>query len=91
MHVTEVRVHGARTSGRVRGWASVTLADAYAIHDLRIIEGSNGLFVSMPSRRRASGDYYDVVHPITAEAREQLQKSVLAEYGRITQQTADAV
>jgi len=88
--ITEVRVHPLRGVGRIRALASVTLDSEFVIHDLRIIEGDNGLFVAMPARRNASGDYYDVAHPITAEARAQLQSAVLEAFERTVAAEAPA-
>lgn len=80
MLISEVRVRPVNSAGRIRALASVTFDEELVVHDVRIVEGENGLFVSMPSRRNPSGDYYDVVHPITAEARNILQATVLDGY-----------
>jgi len=78
--ITEVRIRPVHAVGRIKALASVTFDAELVVHDVRIIEGSKGLFVSMPSRRNPGGDYYDVAHPITAEARNILQATVLDAY-----------
>lgn len=82
LQITEVRVRRITGDNRVRALASITIDDAFAVHDLRVIDGEKGLFVSMPSRRRVSGDYYDVAHPVTSEARSLIQEAVLQAYAR---------
>lgn len=77
MQITGVKIRKISGEGRVRAIASITIDNAFAIHDVRVIQGERGLFVSMPSRRRVSGEYYDVAHPITAEARSAVQEAVL--------------
>ncbi|HEX6989216.1 MAG TPA: septation regulator SpoVG [Bacillota bacterium] len=88
MQITDVRLRRITGDERVRAVASITIDDAFAVHDLRVVEGDKGLFVSMPSRRRLSGDYYDVAHPVTAEARQQVQQAVLEAYGREIREVA---
>jgi stage V sporulation protein G len=63
--------------GRMRAYASVTLDDEFVIHEMRVIDGPKGLFVAMPSRRAATGEYRDIAHPITAQARQAIQAAVL--------------
>lgn len=65
---------------KVKGLATVVIDDAIAIHDIRIIQGENGLWVAMPSRKTATGEYRDVAHPISAEARKAVEEAVFAEY-----------
>ena len=67
---------------KVKGLATVVIDDAIAIHDIRIIQGENGLWVAMPSRKTATGEYRDVAHPISAEARKAVEDAVFAEYNK---------
>lgn len=83
MQISEVRVRPIYGDGRVRALASITFADAFVVHELRVVDGQNGLFVSMPSRRKVSGEYTDIAHPITSSAREQVEKKVLDAYAKI--------
>lgn len=83
MHISAVRLRPARGEGRVRAIASIVIDGSFVVNDLRVVDGPRGLFVSMPSRRRASGaGYYDVAHPITPEAHALVQQAVLQEYAR---------
>lgn len=81
MQFTDVRVRKVTgTEGKLKATCSVVIDGAFVIHDLRIVEGAHGLFVAMPRQKNTKGEYKDMAHPITAEAREQLQQSVLAAF-----------
>jgi stage V sporulation protein G len=77
----EVRAHPiAEPKGNTKGYASVTVDGLFGAHGISIIEGKNGLFVSMPQTRDGKGDYRDIFHPVTSEGRKALQDAVLTEY-----------
>lgn len=81
MEITSVNVRKIEKEGsRMRGIASVLIDDAFAVHDIRIIEGDNGLFIAMPSRKTATGDYRDIAHPVNQETRAMLEEAIKAEY-----------
>lgn len=81
MEITSVSVKKIeKEDSRMKGIAAVLLDDQLAIHDIRIIEGDNGLFTAMPSRKKANGGYRDVAHPITPAARNMLEKAILDAY-----------
>ena len=80
MTITEVRVRRLYNEARLRAVVSVTLDNALAIHDIKVIQGPERLFVAMPSRRDEGGAFRDIAHPITAQAREQLEGCVLRAY-----------
>lgn len=80
MTITDVKVTLVPAGTSLRASASVTLDRAFAIRDLKVVEGSKGLFVSMPSRKTKEGRYLEVVFPVTREMREQLHASVLGAY-----------
>lgn len=80
MNVTDVRVRKINQEGKMKAIVSVTLDDAFVIHDVKVVEGQNGLFVAMPSRKTPEGEYRDVAHPITTESRELIQNAVLQAY-----------
>lgn len=67
---------------KVRAMVSITIDDEFVVHDLRVVEGEKGLFVAMPSRKLPNGEYRDIAHPLSAAAREMVQKAVLAEFER---------
>ena len=82
VNVTDVRVRRINQEGRMKAIVSVTIDDAFVIHDVKVVEGQNGLFVAMPSRKMPDGDYRDIAHPINSEARSVMQNHVLEAYDR---------
>lgn len=80
MNITDIRVRKLMNDGRLRAVISITIDDSIAIHDIKVIEGPNRLFVAMPSRREENGTFRDVVHPISAQTREYLENAVLDAY-----------
>lgn len=81
MKITSVSVKKVeKEDSRMKGIATIVLDDQLAIHDIRIIEGDNGLFTAMPSRKTATGGYRDVAHPITPTARNMIEKAILDVY-----------
>ena len=83
MKVTSVKVKKIeKENSRMKGIAEILLDDMIAIHDIRIISGDNGLFVAMPSRKTPTGDYRDIVHPISQEARDMIEKAIVEEYNK---------
>lgn len=79
MKITEVKVYPVQESGRLKAYATMVFDDAFIIRDLKIIEGDNGLFVSMPSRRRKDG-FRDIVHPLNSETRQSVENAIIEEY-----------
>ncbi|WP_347861769.1 septation regulator SpoVG [Salimicrobium sp. PL1-032A] len=82
MEVTDVRLRRVNTEGRMRAIASITLDQEFVVHDIRVIDGNNGLFVAMPSKRTPEGEFRDIAHPINSGTRGKIQEAVLAEYQR---------
>ena len=80
MNITEVRIRPIKSDGKTRAIASITFGDSFVVKEFKVVEGSSGLFVSMPSRKVGNGAYRDIAHPITAEAREEIQTLVLEEF-----------
>ena len=80
MQITDVRIKRVDNQSRLKAVVSITFDNAFVVHELRVIEGSNGLFVTMPSRETKSGVYKDIAHPITAVAREEIEKAVLEKF-----------
>ena len=81
MKITSVNVRKIDKEGsRMKGIASVLLDDSFAVHDIRIIEGDNGLFIAMPSRKTATGGYRDIAHPINPEVRAMFEEAILEAY-----------
>lgn len=88
MEITKIRIRVIENEGRMKAIASITLDDELAVHDIRIIEGNEGLFVAMPSRRTQLGEFRDVVHPINAPTRKKFEQQILAEYEQVIQEEA---
>ena len=83
MKITSVSVRKIEKEGsRMKGIASVLLDDSFAVHDIRIIEGDNGLFIAMPSRKTATGGYRDIAHPINPEVRSMFEEAILEAYDK---------
>lgn len=81
MEITSVTVRKFEKDGnRMKGIATIVIDNAFAIHDIRIIEGDNGLFIAMPSRKTATGEYRDIAHPINTDIRTMFQNAILEEY-----------
>jgi len=83
LEVTDVRVRKVLMEGKMKAIVSVTLDDSFVIHDVKVVEGHNGLFVAMPSRKTPDGEFRDIAHPITSSARELIQTAVLNAYGEV--------
>lgn len=89
MNITDVKIRKIFTEGKVRAIVSLILDGDFAVHDLKVIEGVERLFVAMPNRRSEDGRFQDIVHPISTEARGQLEDVVLEKY-REAVETAEA-
>ena len=90
MEVTDVRLRRVNTEGRMRAIASITFNEEFVIHDIRVIDGNNGLFVAMPSKRTPDGEFRDIAHPINSGTRTKIQDAVIAEYDRVGEEEAKA-
>ncbi|WNF37083.1 septation regulator SpoVG [Bacillaceae bacterium IKA-2] len=80
MEITDVRLRRVNTEGRMRAIASITIDHEFVVHDIRVIDGNNGMFVAMPSKRTPDGEFRDIAHPISSHTREKIQGAVLTEY-----------
>lgn len=80
MEITDVRVRKINNEGKMRGIVSVTFDNEFVVHDIKIIEGQNGMFVAMPSRKTPSGEFKDTAHPINPETRKKLQDAIMERY-----------
>jgi stage V sporulation protein G len=83
LKVTDVRVRKVQEEGKMKAIVSVTFDDEFVVHDIKIIEGQNGLFIAMPSRKMADGEFRDIAHPINAETRKKIQDAIFEEYEKI--------
>ena len=80
MNITDIRVRRITAEGRMKPVVSVTFDDAFVVHDIKVIEGQDRLFIAMPSRKTSEGEFKDIAHPINVSMREALQQAVLAKY-----------
>ncbi|MBR5614107.1 MAG: septation regulator SpoVG [Clostridia bacterium] len=80
MEITDIKVRKINAEGRMKAVVSVTFDDAFVVHDIKVIEGQEKLFIAMPSRKTPDGEFKDIAHPINAEMRELLQNMILAKY-----------
>ena len=80
MEITDIRIKKVASEGKMKAVASVTFDNAFAVHDVKVIEGPEKLFVAMPSRRTPDGEYRDIAHPINSDMRNMLESKVLAAY-----------
>ena len=77
MQVTDVRVRKIEKDGKMKAIVSITLDNEFVIHDIKIIDGEKGLFIAMPSKKGADGEYRDIAHPINSDTRVMLQDVIL--------------
>lgn len=89
MKVTDVRLRKIESDGRMKALVSITLEEAFVIHDLRVIEGNSGLFVAMPSKRTPDGEFRDIAHPINGEMRQEIQQAVMKVYEETESEPAE--
>lgn len=80
MKITDIRVRKVSKQGKMRAVVSVTFDDEFVVHDIKVIEGERGLFIAMPSKKSADGEYRDIAHPINSGMRTSLQEAILKAY-----------
>ncbi len=80
MEITDIRLRRIETEGKMKAVASVTFDNEFVVHDIKVIESQNGLFIAMPSRKTPDGEFKDIAHPINSATREKIQTAVLAKY-----------
>lgn len=80
MEISDIKIRKTMHDGRLRAVVSITIDDAIAIHDIKLVQGDDRMFVAMPSRREESGIFRDIIHPISADAREKIEERILDAY-----------
>lgn len=80
MEITDIKIRKINAEGRMKAVVSVTFDDAFVVHDIKVIEGQEKLFIAMPSRRTPDGEFKDIAHPINADMRETIQSMILSRY-----------
>ena len=83
MNITDVRVRKMLKESNLKAVASITIDDDFVVHDIKVVEGENGLFIAMPTRKAADGEYRDIAHPINSATRSNIQEIVLDAYEKV--------
>ena len=89
MDITDVRIRKVGNEGKMKAVASVTFDVEFVVHDIKIIEGVNGLFIAMPSRKMNDGNYRDIAHPLISETRVRINNAVLSAYENMESEELD--
>ena len=87
MNITDVRVRKVAKEGKMKAVVSITIDDEFVVHDIKVIEGEKGLFIAMPSRKAADGEYRDIAHPINSTSRDRIQTLILDKYQEVMNET----
>ena len=80
MQITDVRIRKVAKEGKMKAVVSITIDNEFVVHDIKVIEGEKGLFIAMPSRKAADGEYIDIAHPINSDTRNMIQTLILEQY-----------
>jgi len=86
MDITDVRIRKIDSESKMKAVASVTFDNEFVVHDIKIIESQNGMFIAMPSRKTPDGEFKDIAHPINADMRERIQTAILDKYEGVLQE-----
>lgn len=89
MQITDVRLRKVNSEGRMKAIASVTFDGEFVVHDIRVIDGNNGMFVAMPSKKTPDGEFRDIAHPISSATRQKIQEAVLEEYHHVENEPSE--
>ncbi|MDR0854669.1 MAG: septation regulator SpoVG [Clostridiales Family XIII bacterium] len=88
MEITDVRIRKISDEGKMKAVVSITFDDEFVVHDIKIIDGNNGLFISMPSRKIGEGDFRDIAHPLSTPTRNRIRDAIFAEYEKLLEEEA---
>lgn len=89
MEITEVKVFPIQEE-KLKAFVSIVFDHCFMVNDIKIIQGKDGLFISMPSRKKKNGEFKDVAHPLNNETRRMIEDRILVEYNRVLQERGDA-
>jgi len=89
MEITDVRIRKVADEGKMKAIVSITFDEEFVVHDIKIIEGQNGLFIAMPSRKMSEGDFRDIAHPILSETRNKIRDAIFTEYEKALQEQCE--
>ena len=88
MNITDVRIRKVNDEGKMKAIVSITFDDEFVVHDIKIIEGQNGPFIAMPSRKMSEGDFRDIAHQLVSETRNKIRDAIFEEYEKVLAQKA---
>ncbi len=80
MQITDVRIRKVKNEGKMKAIASSTIDQEFVVHDIKVIDGENGLFIAMPSRKMSDGEFRDIAHPLVSETRAKIRDAILEQY-----------
>jgi len=89
MNITDVRIRKISDEGKMKAVVSITFDEEFVVHDIKIIDGQNGLFIAMPSRKMGEGDFRDIAHPLLSETRAKIKDAIFTEYERVLAEQDD--
>ena len=89
MEITDIRIRRLESSGKMKAVVSITFDDEFVVHDIKIIEGQNGLFIAMPSRKMGEGDFRDIAHPLVSDTRNKIRDAIFEEYEKVLAHKAE--
>lgn len=90
MDITDIRIRKMTKEGRMKAVVSITIDGVFVVHDIKLIEGENGMFVAMPSRQSPDGEFRDIAHPINSETRRIIQNLIMKAYEKEMDSEADS-
>src|SRR5215210_1704049 len=88
MEITEVKVFPIQEE-KLKAFVSIVFDQCFMVNDIKIIQGRDGLFISMPSRKKKNGEFKDVAHPLNNETRRMIEEKVLGEYHRVLEERGE--
>ena len=91
MQITDVRVRKVTKAGKMKAIVSITLDNEFVVHDIKVIEGEKGLFIAMPSKKSADGEYRDIAHPINSDTRDAIQRTILDSYAKALEESDEEI
>ena len=92
MEITDIRIRQMTAEAKMKAVVSVTFDNAFVVHDIKIIEGTDRMFIAMPSRKTPDNEFKDIAHPINPDMREELSSAILEKYqSTVIQQEADMI
>ena len=91
MKITDVRIRKVEKERKMKAIVSITIDNEFVIHDIKVIEGEKGLFIAMPSRKSADGEYRDIANPINSETRQEIQNIIIEKYNQVIAEDSEDV